>query len=87
MFNTNVFSVLLLTHGVLPLLRKSAAGRIVNVSSTTGPLNMHANHDPMIAHTKRFAYNASKAAFKHVHNPLGSGAVGHQNQVNSILPG
>ncbi len=86
-FNTNVFSVLLLTHDLLPLLRKSEAGRIVNVSSTTGSLTMHANHDPMIAHTKRFAYNASKAALNMFTIHLSQELADTPIKVNSILPG
>ncbi len=86
-FNTNLFSVLLLTHDLLPLLRKSDAGRIVNVSSTTGSLTMHANQDPLIAHTKRFAYNASKAALNLFTIHLAQELADTNIKVNSILPG
>ena len=86
-FDTNVFSVLLLTHDLLPLLKKSSSGRIVNVSSTTGSLTMHANHDPMIAHTKRFAYNASKAALNMFTIHLAQELKDTPIKVNSILPG
>jgi NAD(P)-dependent dehydrogenase (short-subunit alcohol dehydrogenase family) len=37
-FETNVFAVVAVTDAVLPLLRKSAAGRIVNVTSGLGSL-------------------------------------------------
>jgi NAD(P)-dependent dehydrogenase (short-subunit alcohol dehydrogenase family) len=37
-FETNVFGVVTAIHAFLPLLRKSAAGRIVNVSSLLGSL-------------------------------------------------
>jgi NAD(P)-dependent dehydrogenase (short-subunit alcohol dehydrogenase family) len=86
-FNTNVFSVLLLTHDLLPLLRKSDAGRIVNVSSTTGSLTMHANRDPLLAYTKRFAYNASKAALNMFTIHLSQELADTNIKVNSILPG
>lgn len=86
-FDTNVFSVLLLTHDLLPLLKKSSSGSIVNVSSTTGSLTMHANQDPMIAHTKRFAYNASKAALNMFTIHLAQELADTHIKVNSILPG
>ncbi len=37
-FETNVFGVVEVTHAMLPLLRKSAAARIVNISSLRGSL-------------------------------------------------
>ena len=86
-FNTNVFSVLLLTHDLLPLLRKSDAGRIVNVSSTTGSLTMQANRDPMLAYTKRFAYNASKSALNMFTIHLSQELEDTNIKVNSVLPG
>jgi NAD(P)-dependent dehydrogenase (short-subunit alcohol dehydrogenase family) len=86
-FNTNVFSVLLLTHDLLPLIRKSDAGRIVNVSSTTGSLAMQANRDPMLAYTKRFAYNASKSALNMFTIHLSQELADTNIKVNSILPG
>lgn len=86
-FDTNVFSVLLLTHDLLPLLKKSSSGSIVNVSSITGSLTMHANQDPMIAHTKRFAYNVSKAALNLFTIHLAQELKDTHIRVNSVLPG
>jgi NAD(P)-dependent dehydrogenase (short-subunit alcohol dehydrogenase family) len=43
-FDTNVFGVVAVTKAFLPLVRKSSAGRIVNVSSVLG--SMAANVDP-----------------------------------------
>jgi NAD(P)-dependent dehydrogenase (short-subunit alcohol dehydrogenase family) len=37
-YETNVFAVVRVTNGFLPLLRKSAAGRIVNVTSKRGSI-------------------------------------------------
>jgi NAD(P)-dependent dehydrogenase (short-subunit alcohol dehydrogenase family) len=37
-FETNLFGVIAVTEAMIPLLRQSAAGRIVNVSSGTGSL-------------------------------------------------
>lgn len=86
-FETNVFGVLLLTHDLLPLLKKSDAGRIVNLSSTLGSLTLHEKNVPEVAYTKRFAYNASKAALNmftiHLAQELRETAI----KVNSIHPG
>ncbi len=43
-FDTNFFGTLAVTQATLPLLRRSSAGRIVNVSSELGSLAM--NSDP-----------------------------------------
>ncbi|HEX3540869.1 MAG TPA: SDR family NAD(P)-dependent oxidoreductase, partial [Acidimicrobiales bacterium] len=47
-FETNVFGVIAVTQAMLPLLREAPAGRIVNVSSTSGSLTMHS--DPTNPH-------------------------------------
>lgn len=44
-FETNVFGVIRVTNAFLPLLRRSAAPRIVNVSSSTGSLTKLADLD------------------------------------------
>ena len=61
-FDTNVFGVVEVTQALLPLIRKSQAGRIVNVSSILG--SMAANVDPgsTFYNFKIPAYNISKSA-------------------------
>ena len=61
-WETNVFGVLALTQAMLPLLRRSAAGRIVNVSSGVGSLTL--NSDPSFPYRQGFGvvYAASKTA-------------------------
>ncbi len=61
-FSTNLFSVLALTRELLPLLKKSPAGRIVNLSSVLGSLTLHADPNSPIYGFKSFAYDASKSA-------------------------
>ena len=61
-FQTNLFSVISLTQKLLPLLKKSEAGRIVNVSTILSSLTLHSAKDSPIAPAKEFAYNASKTA-------------------------
>ena len=61
-FQTNLFSVISLTQKLLPLLKKSDAGRIVNVSTILSSLTLHSAKDSPISPAKEFAYNASKTA-------------------------
>jgi NAD(P)-dependent dehydrogenase (short-subunit alcohol dehydrogenase family) len=61
-FETNFYGTLAVTQAMLPLLRASSAGRIVNISSGLGSLAW--NEDPTweFADTKLIGYNTSKAA-------------------------
>ena len=61
-FDTNVFGVIVVTQAFLPLLRKSAAGRIVNLSSILGSITLHATPGSPIYDYKVPAYNVSKTA-------------------------
>ena len=61
-FQTNLFSVIALTQKLLPLIKKSDAGRIVNVSTILSSLTLHSAKDSPISPAKEFAYNASKTA-------------------------
>jgi NAD(P)-dependent dehydrogenase (short-subunit alcohol dehydrogenase family) len=62
LLNTNFFSVIAVTRSVLPLLKKSEAGRIVNLGSILGSLTEQANPNSQIAPLKVFSYNVSKTA-------------------------
>ena len=61
-FDTNVFGVIAVTQAFLPLLHKSAAGRIVNLSSILGSNTLHATPGSPIYDYKIPAYNVSKTA-------------------------
>ena len=61
-FQTNFFSVISLTQKLLPLVKKSNAGRIVNVSTILSSLTLHSAKDSPITPAKEIAYNASKTA-------------------------
>ena len=61
-FQTNFFSVVSLTQKLLPLIKKSDAGRIVNVSTILSSLTLHSAKDSPITPAKEIAYNASKSA-------------------------
>lgn len=61
-FDTNLFGVIALTRALLPLLRASEAGRIVNVSSSLASLTLHSQPGSPIYDTKFVAYDTSKTA-------------------------
>lgn len=62
-FETNFFGLIATTQAFLPLLRKSEAGRIVNLSSILGSTTYHATPGSPVYESKSSpAYNVSKAA-------------------------
>lgn len=61
-YETNVFGVFAVTKAMLPLLKKSTAGRIVNISSSLGSLTQNSDPNYEFAGMKLLAYNSSKTA-------------------------
>jgi NAD(P)-dependent dehydrogenase (short-subunit alcohol dehydrogenase family) len=84
-FETNVFGLFAVTKAFLPLIRKSEAGRIVNVSSGLGSLkNMT---DPQLMENKFLAYSASKAAVNMLTVAFGRELRDTAIKINSAAPG
>ncbi|MEV5571337.1 SDR family NAD(P)-dependent oxidoreductase [Spirillospora sp. NPDC052269] len=87
-FETNVFGVIAVTNAMLPLLRRSSAPRIVNVSSGTASLGFAAMPGgPLSALPASAAYGPSK-------NALNGLTVQYANElrkegilVNAVAPG
>lgn len=86
-FDVNFFAAVALTQKLLPLLRKSDAGRIVNLSSILGSLELHATPGSPIYEAKSFAYDASKAALNSFTIHLAHELRGTKMKVNSAHPG
>jgi NAD(P)-dependent dehydrogenase (short-subunit alcohol dehydrogenase family) len=61
-YETNFFGPVAVTRAMLPLLRKSSAGRIVNMSSGLASLKLTNDPDWEFAHVNLLAYNSSKTA-------------------------
>jgi len=61
-FETNLFGLVAVTQAFLPLLKKSASGRIVNLTSILGSIAEHADSNSAIYAMRWPAYDASKAA-------------------------
>jgi NAD(P)-dependent dehydrogenase (short-subunit alcohol dehydrogenase family) len=86
-FETNLFAVFALTKAMLPLLKLSEAGRIVNVSSILGSVSMQGTKGSPTYSTKLFAYNSSKAALNMLTISLAHELRGTKIKVNSAHPG
>ena len=87
-FDTNLFGVIETTQAFLPLIRKSHAGRIVNVSSLLGSISEHQNPASFIYEFKGVpSYNVSKSAVNawtvHLAHELKDSGI----KVNTIHPG
>jgi NAD(P)-dependent dehydrogenase (short-subunit alcohol dehydrogenase family) len=62
-FETNVFGVIAVTNAMLPLLRRSSAPRVVNVSSHAASLSLTSDPDgPFASLLPSAAYTPSKSA-------------------------
>jgi NAD(P)-dependent dehydrogenase (short-subunit alcohol dehydrogenase family) len=86
-FETNLFAVFAVTKAMLPLLKKSEAGRVVNVSSILGSVSLQGTKGSPTYNTKLFAYNASKAALNVLTISLAHELRGTKVKVNSAHPG
>jgi NAD(P)-dependent dehydrogenase (short-subunit alcohol dehydrogenase family) len=85
--DTNFFNVVKLTNTLLPLIRNSEAGRIVNLSSILGSLNLHSDPSSPIYGSKLFAYDTSKTALNAYTIHLAAALAGTNIKVNSAHPG
>ena len=86
-FDTNVFGVVRVIDAMLPLLRKSAAGRIVNVSSTMGSLTDQSDPASPYYGLVVPAYQTSKAALNGLTIALAKSLADTTITVNSVCPG
>lgn len=85
-FETNLFGVIAVTQAMLPLLRESPAGRIVNLSSSSGSLTL--NSDPNYPHRHVFGtYSASKAALNAITLAFSLDMEETSIKVNAACPG
>jgi NAD(P)-dependent dehydrogenase (short-subunit alcohol dehydrogenase family) len=78
-FETNVLGAWRVVQATLPLLRRSRAGRIVNVSSGAGALTDMGGGTP--------AYRTSKAALNALTRVLAAELRGDRILVNAVCPG
>lgn len=86
-YETNVFGVVAVTNAMLPLLRKSAAGRIVNVSSNVGSLTLNAEPEGTFAAYNLLTYQSSKTALNAITVAYAKELRDTPIKVNSANPG
>jgi NAD(P)-dependent dehydrogenase (short-subunit alcohol dehydrogenase family) len=86
-FETNVFGLVHLTQALLPLLRNSPSGRIVNVSSILGSLALNSDPNADLGAWRSFGYNGSKAAVNMFTATLAAELKATPIKVNSAHPG
>jgi NAD(P)-dependent dehydrogenase (short-subunit alcohol dehydrogenase family) len=86
-YETNVFGVFAVTKAMLPLLRRSPAGRIVNMSSGLGSLAQNSDPNWEFAAYKLLAYNSSKTAVNAITVLFAAELKGAGIKVNAADPG
>lgn len=86
-FETNFFAPIALTQALVPLLKKSEAGRIVNMSSILGSQTLHADPSSPIYNAKALSYDASKVALNSFTIHLAHELKDTNVKVNSAHPG
>ncbi|MBN4004333.1 SDR family oxidoreductase [Nostoc sp. LPT] len=86
-YETNVFGVFAVIKALLPLLKKSKAGRIVNLSSGLGSLTQNSDPNYEFADYKLLAYNSSKTAVNAITVLLAAELKDTPIKINAADPG
>ena len=87
LMETNFLGTLAVTQAMLPLLRRSKAGRIVNLSTTLGSLAVNGDPTSPYYEARLIGYNASKAALNMLTVQLAAELKDTPIVVNSVAPG
>ncbi len=86
-YETNVFGTVAVTNAMVPLLRKSDAGRIVNVSSGLASFALRAGPQAPLSSMRSLAYNSSKTALNAATANYANEFEGSSLKINSANPG
>jgi NAD(P)-dependent dehydrogenase (short-subunit alcohol dehydrogenase family) len=86
-YETNVFGTMAVIQGMLPLLLRSEAGRIVNVSSSLGSLCLTGDPATPLSQFLVLGYNTSKTALNAVTVQFANELRDTPVKVNSVCPG
>ena len=86
-FDTNVFGVVAVTQAMLPLLRRSNAGRIVNMGSAMGSLTLTSDPENLRSGYWQLSYAASKSALHAVTVQFANELRAEGIKVNAADPG
>jgi NAD(P)-dependent dehydrogenase (short-subunit alcohol dehydrogenase family) len=86
-FEINVFGVIAMTQAFLPLIQKSDAGRIVNMSSGLGSIAQHSDPESPMRAFNALAYNSSKSCVNAVTVQFANELASTSIKVNAADPG
>jgi NAD(P)-dependent dehydrogenase (short-subunit alcohol dehydrogenase family) len=86
-FETNVFGTMTVIQAMLPLLRKAASGRIINLSSGLGSLTMATTEGTKYRERPLLSYNVAKAAVNSLTVQFANELRGTSVTVNAVDPG
>ncbi|MEV0612892.1 SDR family oxidoreductase [Nonomuraea sp. NPDC050404] len=86
-YETNVFGVVTVTNAMLPLLRRSESGRIVNMSSELGSLAMAMDREGPLWEANFLPYNSSKSALNMITVCYAKELMDTPIKVNAANPG
>ena len=86
-FEVNFFGTIAVTQAMLPLIKKSEAGRIVNISSDMASLTLHQDPSFKFYNYKQLAYDSSKTAVNAFTVHLAQELRDLNIKVNSAHPG
>ncbi|HTW63152.1 MAG TPA: SDR family oxidoreductase [Bryobacteraceae bacterium] len=86
-YETNFFGPIALIQAMLPLLRNSAHGRVVNVSSSLGSLTLSSDLNSPFADFLALGYNTSKSALNSMTVQFAKELKDTPIKVNAICPG
>jgi len=86
-FETNVFGAIRVLLATLPLLRRSRAPRVVNVSSGLGSLALAATEGSKYQATPLLSYNVSKAALNSLTVQFANELRNSAFKINAVDPG
>jgi len=86
-FDINYFGTVALTQALLPAIKKSEAGRIVNISSMSGSFGVHLDKEHWLYSLKPYAYSASKTALNQFTVFLANALNTSKIKVNAVSPG
>ena len=86
-YETNVFGPVAVIQAMLPLLRKSPAGRIVNMSTGLASLALTSGPDAPMHRMQLLSYNSSKTALNAVTVQFANELFDTPIKVNSANPG
>jgi NAD(P)-dependent dehydrogenase (short-subunit alcohol dehydrogenase family) len=86
-YETNFFGPAALIQGMLPLLKKSKHGRVVNVSSSLGSLTLSSDLNSPFADFLALGYNTSKSALNSMTIQFAKELKDTPIKVNAICPG